>query len=528
MLPFVLVVLAVAAMGAGTVVALDRLDDPLAGCAETIDVRIAAAEEMSPLLGEATRDLESSQTDVGGACVDYEVEIAAANEFLEIQAAADEDEAADLWVPDFSVWTSRTALSGLPLATLSQSIATSPVVVVSPEGKQPDSWAEVGMSTVAYLDPLTSSTSTVALLSAFGEAARTGATRAELGAMMVPLAQRYGAQPDKPETPSDVAQAASKGTFGVMTEQQLVSLQSSGKGKGLSPAVPKSGTMMLDYPLTAVSQDESVKEGGRMLAEYLSSPRGQELLAVHGFRGPESEPLGSGKGLGSAELNPIPPPSPDQVTGAMRQWEVLTVPSRSLAVVDVSGSMDFTDRSGRKRISLAVSAAQGAMKLFPDNAELGLWAFSVGLGGGNQDYLSLLPVRPLGGTSGGVSHRESLAEALKELPTMTAGGTGLYDTTLAAVRSLRADYDENAVNTVILLTDGKNEDRGSLSLKELLSKLERERDPGKPLEIIAIGMGPQADAKALERIANATEGKSYIARDPSDIAKVFIDAMLNR
>jgi Mg-chelatase subunit ChlD len=211
----------------------------------------------------------------------------------------------------------------------------------------------------------------------------------------------------------------------------------------------------------------------------------------------------------------------------MRQWEVLTVRSRSLAVVDVSGSMDFTDR-GRKRISLAISAAQGALELFPDNAELGLWAFSIGLGGGNQDYLSLLPVRSLASTAGGVSHRESLMEALRELPDMTNGGTGLYDTTLAAVRSLRADYDPGAVNTVILLTDGKNEDPGSLSLKELLSKLERERDPGQSLEIIAIGMGPDADAKALERIAKATGGRSYIARDPSDIAKVFIDAMLNR
>jgi Mg-chelatase subunit ChlD len=119
-------------------------------------------------------------------------------------------------------------------------------------------------------------------------------------------------------------------------------------------------------------------------------------------------------------------------------------------------------------------------------------------------------------------------EALRELPDMTNGGTGLYDTTLAAVRSLRADYDPGAVNTVILLTDGKNEDPGSLSLKELLSKLERERDPGQSLEIIAIGMGPDADAKALERIAKATGGRSYIARDPSDIAEVFIDAMLNR
>jgi hypothetical protein len=54
------------------------------------------------------------------------------------------------------------------------------------------------------------------------------------------------------------------------------------------------------------------------------------------------------------------------VSGALRQWAVLTVPSRLLTVVDVSGSMDFTD-AGQSRISLAVTAANGALQLFPDS-----------------------------------------------------------------------------------------------------------------------------------------------------------------
>jgi hypothetical protein len=32
----------------------------------------------------------------------------------------------------------------------------------------------------------------------------------------------------------------------------------------------------------------------------------------------------------------------------------------------------------------------------------------------------------------------------------------------------------------------------------------------------------------LRRIASATGGRSYVARDPQDIAEVFIDAMLSR
>ena len=59
-------------------------------------------------------------------------------------------------------------------------------------------------------------------------------------------------------------------------------------------------------------------------------------------------------------------------------------------------------------------------------------------------------------------------------------------------------------------------------------RLPRERDPARPIQVVAIGMGPDADANALKRIAGATGGESYVARDPDDIAEVFIDAMLAR
>ena len=499
----------------------------LGGCDGTLDVTIAAAPEIAPLVGEATRDLEAEDTAVAGACVDYDVE-AVAPERVEQQLRAEAENAPDLWLPDFSVWVTRAELEGVTTSTISKSVATTPVVVAGGEKEPPASWQEVGMNTVAYLDPLSSSASTAALLSAFGEMAVTGATETEMGAMMVPLAQRYGGQPDKPTSVEDVAQAAEAGALGVMTEQQLVQLQSSGKAEGLVATVPQSGTMFLDHPLVAVAGEEDRREAGRHLAAYLEGERGAELLAAHGFRDAARTPLGPKTGLGQGKVPSLPLPEAEQVTGAMRQWAVLTVPSRSLAVVDVSGSMDFTDDSGRARISLAIGAAENALKIFPDNAEIGLWAFSVGLGGGNQDYLPMAPIRALGSTTQGQSQREVLGAAMRELPAMTNGGTGLYDSALAAYRTMQDSYDARSISSVILLTDGENDDPGSLSLKELVDTFERERDPARPVQIVAIGMGPEADARALERIAGATGGRSYVARDPGDISEVFIDAMLNR
>ena len=129
---------------------------------------------------------------------------------------------------------------------------------------------------------------------------------------------------------------------------------------------------------------------------------------------------------------------------------------------------------------------------------------------------------------GGESQRQALGGALAELPGLTYGGTGLYDTTLAAVRAVRAGYDDEAVNSVVLLTDGRNEDPGSLALPQLLHTLRAERDPARPVAVIAIGVGPDADAEALSRIVAATGGRSYVARNPAAMGKVFETALLSR
>ncbi|HLN79100.1 MAG TPA: substrate-binding domain-containing protein [Nocardioidaceae bacterium] len=520
-MPALLAVAAAIAVAVGGFVAVGGVSTAETACESSTKVRVAAAPEIAPVLETATAALEKDGADAGGPCVDYQVQALAPEKASET-LAADPANAPALWVPDSSVWVTRVAQAGATPATLSQSLAKSPVVVVGPDVKTPASWQEVGMNTVAYLDPLTSSASTAALLSAFGEMKVTGASEVEMGSMMVPLAQRYGAQPNKPQTVEEVAQAAQQGAQGVMTEQQLVALQKAGSAAGFTAAVPASGTMVLDYPLAALSPDESVRDAGSRLGEYLAGPHGAALLAEHGFRDAANTPLASGEGLGKGSLNVLPAPDAQAVTNALRQWAVLTVPSRILAVVDVSGSMDFTD-GGQARIALAIEAAEGALKLFPDNGQIGLWAFSVGLGGGNRDYKSLVPTRPLQ-----PSQRGAIDKALRKLPRMTNGGTGLYDTTLAAIRTAQDDYDARSINSVVLLTDGANDDPGSLSLDELVNTIQRERDPARPIQVIAIGMGPDADEHALKKIAGATGGRSYVARNPSDISKVFIDAMLAR
>jgi len=123
----------------------------------------------------------------------------------------------------------------------------------------------------------------------------------------------------------------------------------------------------------------------------------------------------------------------------------------------------------------------------------------------------------------GRSRRLALAGGLRGM--VADGGTGLYDTTLAAVRAVQRNWVPGRINTVVLLTDGKNEKDGGLSLPSLLTALQATGD--RPVRIITIAYGADADQGVLRKIAAATQGASYVAADPKEIQRIFILAISN-
>jgi hypothetical protein len=104
----------------------------------------------------------------------------------------------------------------------------------------------------------------------------------------------------------------------------------------------------------------------------------------------------------------------------------------------------------------------------------------------------------------------------------------LYDTTLAAVRAVRAGWDPVRVNAVVLLTDGDDTDADGISLDQLLSTLRSEETSGQPVPVITIAYGDSAGAQSLAAISAATGGATYQASDPSRIRDIFLDAVGQR
>ena len=115
------------------------------------------------------------------------------------------------------------------------------------------------------------------------------------------------------------------------------------------------------------------------------------------------------------------------------------------------------------------------------------------------------------------------------MPGRVHGGTALYDTVLAAYRQMQASYDPSKANSVVLMTDGKNEDTNSpRSLGQLLGQLKALAKPQQQIRLITIGIGTGTDTDALGKIAAATGGKFYLVQNAADISGVFLDAIAQR
>ena len=192
-----------------------------------------------------------------------------------------------------------------------------------------------------------------------------------------------------------------------------------------------------------------------------------------------------------------------------------------LAVADVSGSM-LTQAGSKTRLGLAQEATRAGFGYFQDTDAFGLWTFSLNLGGGGRDYVEQVPVARLD-----AAHRDKVTDAIDELDDRAVGGTGLYDTTLAAYQAAKEGFDPERRNYVVLFTDGQNEDTGQ-TLTQLTSALKKEADRKRPISVVLVGIGPDVDRDELGQIAKAAGGKALTADQPEDINRVMIDALVAR
>ncbi|RZU16039.1 von Willebrand factor type A domain-containing protein [Kribbella rubisoli] len=496
-------------------------------CDDPTQIQMATTPEMQSSLEAAAKSLAAKGGKDGNPCLQFTITAAPSSQIAR-DVAHGSDNRPDLWVPDSSLWVAQ-ADDGQSVPTIAvQSIATSPLVLVGRRTNFADtsSWLRIMSKTQpALLDPLSTSPGALALLAVQAERAKTSASETQVSQVVVPLAQRLGSMA-KPFTDAEAlfGRADQDGSTTIVpaSEQSFVKYQEDHPDAQLRAIQPATGTLYLDYPIvvTAKSDTDAASNAAQALAGELLTDSSAQARDQAGFRDTQLSPLSGGRGVG--DVNQLTKPTSEAIDTTLQNWTRLSLLTHSLAVIDVSGSM--ADKVGTKtRMQLTIEAAAGGLSLFPDSASLGLWTFSTKIGTDGADYKELVPIAPLS-----KRQRGKIVDQLKIQHPIANGGTGLYDTAIAAVRAVRQGYDQRAVNSILLFTDGKNDDPGSPTLAQAVNTLRGLQDPGRPVRIIALGMGPEVNADELSALAQATGGQAYVARQPGDLKNVFIDALQSR
>lgn len=515
-----LLVAGVLAGGGASWVLLTRDRPAAAGyveCESVHDVDLAVAAEMYAAVVAVLDDVMPQCTRVEPA-MRPGIEVAA--------AAALGGEVPDIWVPEARFLTTHAYLGdAVRVRVVVPSLARTPVLLVGgAQATRFASWREAEASgKVSVPDPQASAVGALAALAPQAEARALGGDPAEARAALVPFAQRFGARrargADVSVRPGMFARSSDR--LVVATEQDLVELTGRSDLRDLTPST---GAPVLDFPLTVSDAAEpEAREVARALADALADPAGQEAITQAGLRATASDvPPG-----GSTVSTTLRPPQARSIIATVQSWRTFAVPSSILAVVDVSGSMDAY-AGGRTRMELLSEAAGIGLSFLPDHARVGLWVFSIDKGGPARDWRELEPLRRLDDLRFGRTQRYALRERAAELPALTSGGTGLYDTALAAYRRAVAAYRPLYSNAVVLMTDGRNQDPGSIGLDALLARLRELRDPRRPVRLVGIAISQDADLAALRRMAHVTGGEAYLAERPQDVLDVFAQAVLSR
>ncbi|WP_189080953.1 substrate-binding domain-containing protein [Mangrovihabitans endophyticus] len=545
-------------------------------CTGQTRLTVAAATEIAPVVEQAAqRWVTQDDANVNGTCV--AVSVSAVNPATMAAAVAREHQVTltglgdapksvvvpDVWVPDSSTWLLRlrSEASGF-VPTDGKSIAQSPVVVAMPEPvAETLGWPDKKLGwklllekmktdsalRTGIVDPTRDAAGLAGLLSLGSAAGVDQAGLAEKVNALRALAVGSSALRDdllqKFPRSREAADLATGLSAAPLSEEDVVAYNAERPPVQLAALYLDPVPPPLDYPFAVMPEvDLQTSAAAAGLHRVLQTAAFKDSLAEAGLRGPDGT---AGSGFAAPVGAPpasAPAPAPSASAGesnggaaasgldasaisqALGSWAAITLPGRVLAVFDVSGSMltKVPTAGGATRAEVTRKAAAQGLALFDDKWSVGNWVFSTDMVG-KQPWKELVPISPL------TSARGKLQEAITKIVPKRDGDTGLYDTALAAYKRVQDDWEPGRVNSVLLFTDGKNENEDGISRATLVDELKKLNDPNRPVRMVIIGIGGEVDRSELEAITGATsDGGVFIAEDPARIGEIFLEAIASR
>lgn len=256
-----------------------------------------------------------------------------------------------------------------------------------------------------------------------------------------------------------------------------------------------------------VSADENA--AAQKVIEYLRSPFAQKIATELGLRpGIPGVPLGSKFtprfGVDpKAKYDSLRPPKPEVVEAMLKSWqEFAKKPSQVVVVVDSSGSM-----TGNK-----LPAVQNTLRNYIERL-------------GTKEQIALIDfdseIRPPILVDGTPQGRDRGMQFIASL--QVDGGTKLYDAALYARNWLASNLRKDAINAVVILTDGEDS-QSKIGFDQLLEELRKSNFNDQRLAFFTVGYGEEGEFNSaiLEQISQLNGGY-YRKGDPATISTLMAD-----
>ncbi|MGU3437473.1 substrate-binding domain-containing protein [Actinomycetes bacterium M1A6_2h] len=560
--PIIVVValVAVVALVVGWFQLRDRISDQgveaAQACVEgSMTVEVSADPDIADRITELARRWNDTAPVVRDHCITLNVtaapSAAMASELQNTSSATDTRPA--LWIPSSSVQAAPVlettgAVNGTP-----KSVASSPAVLAGPAelttalGAAAVGWADLprlagvagsldsiglpgwgalrlALPTGAGSDATALATEAVAMGLAGVVDQPLTADQVTAAPVVAGLSQLALADTDEPpaDTAATLAQIvsetdAARGTFHTVpaTEQQLYAARKA--GSTLTVYRPAGATPIADHPAVVLAGvDETQSSAAAEFVDYVLAPEQQNVLGQAGFRvaGPDGRPVAPANSDG-LEFAAVGQPAPTPTAGASAAIASTlanpVTPTTTTILLDISGSMETVDGSA-SRLTNTTRALSAGIEGRPDSADVGLWVYSRSLDGSSA-YRIEEPTGPLGADG----RRSALTSDLAALRPATA--TSTYVSVQAAYRAAVDNWDAGRSNSLLLVTDGPNDD-SSLTAATFLTNVRP--DPARPVRIDVVSLATNSDLATLRTLAGQTGGElvETSSSDPSFTATI--------
>ncbi|MFL7840036.1 MAG: VWA domain-containing protein [Candidatus Promineifilaceae bacterium] len=509
-------------------------DEPPSAPDNAAVVNVLANSSLQPWLSTVVAEFNDSEQETESGRPIY-IQLTGAESGQAVLVLSQDSQEADIWIPESAVWVDVLVDQGNEAyAQNCTSIAESPLVIAMwrPMAESlgwpglPLGWLDIGS--------LAADPSAWAYYSGgeYGDSLRM--SHAHLGlagsgtSTLLAIVQAAQSKTDA-VTPEDISQPivqASVGAFesavssfnsnsenlgqtmaergpsylgaGVMYESTIVKY-----GNGDLVAIyPLEGTFMATHPACVnQSADAETIEAAGLFRDYLLSETAQEQALAAGLR-PVNPAVAIGAPIDEAHgVDPSQPeiifnePQADAVYAIQDLWQAARKPVNLVMLLDTSGSMRGV------KIDTMKEAAEEFVQNMGDEDTISLVEF--------YTQIDLLVEQASIG-----SDRQEVIEAIRNLE--PGGDTSLFDAIGAGAQLIQANPSPDAVNAIVILTDGMDT---SSSLYRFDNNLIAAATAG-DTTVFTIAYGDDADKGLLSELAARGNGNFYLG-DEASIAAIY-------